>query len=45
MRKLAIITAITAAIILAIPQMSRAQTIAQCIQQLALDYQKLSSMK
>lgn len=45
MKRLMIISALTAVVILVIPQMSRAQTIAQCIRQLALDYQKLSSMK
>lgn len=40
-----IITVLAGAIIVAIPGMSRAQTIAQCIRQLALDYQKLSGMK
>lgn len=45
MKRLKIIAALTAAIILAQPQASNAQTIAQCIRQLALDYQKLSGMK
>jgi hypothetical protein len=45
MKRLTIIAALTAAFIPAFPRMSRGQTIAQCIEQLALDYQKLSGMK
>lgn len=45
MKRLTIIIVFATAIVFGQPQLSRAQTIAQCIRQLALDYQKLSGMK
>lgn len=45
MKRLTIIAAVTVSFTLFCFQVSRAQTIAQCIQQLALDYQKLSGLK
>ena len=45
MKRLTIIALLTGACSLVHPSASQAQSIAQCLEQLALDYQKLSSLK
>ena len=45
MKRLTIITALAAGCCLLHPEVSRAQSVAQCLEQLALDYQKLSGLK
>ena len=45
MKRLMTISMLVGICCLAYPRVSRAQSIAQCLEQLALDYQKLSSLK